>query len=245
MADIFHEIDEDLRRERFSRLWKRYGGLIIAAAVLIVAVAGVWRGVEWWNLQQQQESGARFDAAMKLAADGKNDEAATAFSALEKDGTAGYRALARFRAAAELAKSDPAKAVAAFDAVANDSAVSPLMRDVARLRAATILLDTAPASDITARMQPLAGPADPFRNSARELVGLAQYKAGDYAAAAKTFEEILSDGQAAPGLRQRADLMQKLVSASVPPAIVPPAAAPPAAAAPANAEPAPAAPAVQ
>lgn len=237
MADIFHEIDEDLRRERFARLWKRYGGLLIAVALLIVAGVAVWRGVEWWNLQQQQESSLRFEAAMKLAADGKSGEAETAFAALEKDGTAGYSVLSRFRAAAALAPTDRAAAVAAYDAVANDTKISPLMRDLARLRAGFLLVDTAPAADITARLQPLADPAGTFRNSAREIIGLAQYKAGDYAAAAKTFEAILADGQAAPGLRQRADLMQKLASASAPAEATPPAEAAPAAA--------PAAPAVQ
>ncbi|MCB4769279.1 tetratricopeptide repeat protein [Ancylobacter sp. Lp-2] len=230
MADIFHEIDEDLRRERFSRLWKRYGWLLIAVAVLIVASVAVWRGIEWWNLQQQQESSVRFEAALKLAADGKSGEAESAFVALEKDGTAGYATLARFRAASTLATTDRAGAVAAYDAVAADTRTGPLMRDLARLRAGLLLVDSAPLADITTRMQPLTDPAGPFRNSAREVIGLAQYKAGDYAAAAKTFESILSDGQAAPGLRQRADLMQKLASASAPaeaaPAATPPAAAP-------------------
>ncbi|GAB4065921.1 tetratricopeptide repeat protein [Ancylobacter sonchi] len=233
MADIFHEIDEDLRRERFARLWKRYGVVVIGAAVLVVAGVAVWRGVEWWNLQQQQESSARFESALKLAADGKSGDAETAFAALEKDGTAGYATLARFRAAAALAPTDRAGAVAAYDAVANDNRISPLMRDLARLRAGLLLVDSASVADITTRMQPLADPAGPFRNSAREIVGLAQYKAGDYAAAAKSFEAILSDGQAAPGLRQRADLMQKLASASAPAEAAPAATAPAAPAAPA------------
>ncbi|MBS7545903.1 tetratricopeptide repeat protein [Ancylobacter oerskovii] len=239
MADIFHEIDEDLRRERFARLWKRYGWLLIAVALLIVAGVAVWRGIEWWNLQQQQESSARFEAALKLAAEGKSGEAEGAFAELERSGTAGYATLARFRAASALAPTDRAAAVAAYDAIAADGRISPLMRDLARLRAGFLLVDTAPLADVTARMQPLSEATGPFRNSAREAIGLSQYKAGDYAAAAKTFEAILSDGQAAPGLRQRADLMQKLASASAPPAETAPA---PAATAPAAA---PAAPAVQ
>lgn len=37
MSDIFQEVEEDVRRERYEKLWKKYGNYIIALAVLIVA----------------------------------------------------------------------------------------------------------------------------------------------------------------------------------------------------------------
>ena len=46
MADIFHEVDEEVRRERLQKLWDRYSIYIIALAVLIVAAIGAWRGYE-------------------------------------------------------------------------------------------------------------------------------------------------------------------------------------------------------
>lgn len=216
MADIFHEIDEDLRRERFGRLWKRYGSWLIAAAVLIVVGVAGWRGYEYWQLKREQAAGAEFQAALKLADEGKNAEAEAAFAAIEKSGAGGYRTLARFRAAAVQAVTDPKAAVATYDGLANDSSLGGLMRDVARLRAAMLLVDTATLADITARLQPLNTPTGPFRNSAREFFGLAQYRAGDYDAAAKTFAEILSDGQTPPGMRQRVELMRTLSAAGAP-----------------------------
>ena len=46
MADIFHEVDEEVRRERLQKLWDRYSIYLIALAVLIVAGIGAWRGYE-------------------------------------------------------------------------------------------------------------------------------------------------------------------------------------------------------
>ena len=46
MADIFHEVDEEVRRERLKKLWDRYSIYIIALAVLIVAAIGAWRAYE-------------------------------------------------------------------------------------------------------------------------------------------------------------------------------------------------------
>ena len=65
--------------------------------------------------------GAAFEAAVALAESGKQAEAQAAFSKLAKEGSSGYRMLARFREAAELAKTDPAAAVKAYDSLAADS----------------------------------------------------------------------------------------------------------------------------
>lgn len=216
MADIFNEIDEDLRRERLGKIWDRYGSFIIALAVLIVVAIGAWRGYEWWQHREAEASGALFVDALQLAEDGKHKEAETAFAAIAQDGTGGYRMLARFRAAAELARTDRAAAVTAYDTLAADNGLDPLARDVARLRAGLLLVDTAPLADIQARMQTLDTPSGPFRNSAREIVGLAQYRAGDYPAAVATFERILADSEAPPGLRQRAELLRALAAAGAP-----------------------------
>ena len=43
MADIFQEVDEEVRREQFKKLWQRYGNYIIAACILIVVAAAAWR----------------------------------------------------------------------------------------------------------------------------------------------------------------------------------------------------------
>jgi len=248
MADIFNEIDEDLRRERFGRLWTRYGGFVIGLAVLIVVAVAGWRGYEWWKLKQDQASGARFEAAQKLATEGKTAEAEAAFVALERDGTSGYRLLARFRAADELAKTDAAAAVADYDGLAKDPSVSTLMQNVAQVRAAMLLVDTVSLAEIEGRMKPLDTPEGAFRHSAREIIGLAQYKAGDYKAATETFTAILNDGQTPPGLRRRAELMRTLSASSMPvpatavPAVAAPAPAETPTATPAPAEPIPATP---
>lgn len=216
MADIFNEIDEDLRRERYSRLWARYGAYVIGLAVLIVLAVAGWRGYEWWRLQRDQAAGAQFEAALQLAVDGKAAEADAAFQQIEKDGTPGYRMLARFRAAAERAKTDRAAAVADYDVLARDPSIGALMQNVAQVRAALLLVDTAAPADIESRMKPLDTPEGAFRHSAREIIGLSQYKAGNYQAATDAFTAILNDGQTPPGLRRRAELMRTLAAASLP-----------------------------
>jgi hypothetical protein len=212
MSDIIREVDEELRHERYKKLWDRYGLYVVGAALLVVALVAGWRGYEWYAARQAAESGARFEAAMQLGTDGKRAEAEAAFNELAKGGTSGYRVLARFRAASEAGKTDAKAGVAAFDAIAADNSVEPAMRDIARLQAGYLLVDTASVDEMKKRMEPLAAPAAPFRYSANELIGLAHYRAGEYEAAAKIFAAILSEPEAPPALRQRAQLMNALVT---------------------------------
>ena len=67
MADIFHEVDEEVRRERLQRLWERYSFHIIAGAVLVIAVIGGWRGYEWYIDKQAAAAGAQFETAISLS----------------------------------------------------------------------------------------------------------------------------------------------------------------------------------
>ena len=134
------EVDEEIRSDQFKSLWDRYGILLISAAVAIVLGTAAYRGYEYWQDSRASASGDAFLAALKLAGSGDNDGALKALTELEKTGVGAYPVLARMRAATvEAEKGDAAKAVALFDAVADDAKVDAAVRDMARLRAALML----------------------------------------------------------------------------------------------------------
>src|SRR5262249_51422400 len=140
----------------------------------------------------------------------KPAEAEAAFARLAADGTAGYRVLARLREAAVLAERDPKSAVAAYDAIANDAPVGRTLQELAGVRAALLLVDSAPYSEMTRRLEPLAQPGEPFRHTAREILALAAFKAGDKAAARKWYDMIASDAETPQSVRTRVDVLMTL-----------------------------------
>ena len=214
MSDIFHEVDEEVRREQLKKLWERYGGYLIAACIAVVIGIGAWRGYEWWQAKQAAQSGAAFEQAVTLAESGKHQEAASAFAKLASDGTPGYRVLARLRRAAELATTDRKSAVADYDAIATDNRVGQVVQDLAAVRASFLLVDNAPYSEILQRLEPLTAFDRAFRHSAREILALSAWKAGDVAAAHRWTDMIMSDPQTPPGPRSRAEMLSELIAAS-------------------------------
>jgi hypothetical protein len=216
MADIFREVDEEVRRDRALDFWKKYQNYIIAVAVLVVIAAAGWRGWQSWQLNKAQEAGAQFEAASQLARTDKSDEAKALFEKIAQDGPSGYALLAKFRVADELAGKDKPAAVKAFDALAGDPAAEAILQDVARLRAALLRIDDADEAEIDRRLQSMAASGGPFRHSARELMALAALKSNNLDAAGKWLDMLVVDQQTPPGLRQRAEAWLGLVAAGKP-----------------------------
>jgi hypothetical protein len=214
VTDIFHEVDEEVRREQLKKLWERYGNYLIAGCIVIVLGVGAWRGYQWWQAKQAAQSGAAFEQAVTLAETGKHQEAADAFAKLASDGTSGYRVLARLRQAAELAPTDRNAAVAAYDAIATDNRTGQIVQDLAAVRAAFLLVDSAPYSEILQRLEPVTAADRAFRHSAREILALSAWKAGDMAAARRWTEMIMTDPQTPPGPRTRAEMLSELIAAA-------------------------------
>lgn len=207
MGDIFREIDEELRHERYSKLWQTYGKYIIAAAlVLALAIAG-YRGWDYYRTKQHQADSARFAAAERLMRDGKNGDAAAVFAAMAEESSAGYAMLARFRqAGARAATGDAAGAVAIYDAISGDNSMPQSMREAAVVLAALHSIDQSGADRAAQveRLQPLIRDKGPWRHSALELLGLLAYQSGDTAKARGHFTRIADDVDAPNGIKARA-----------------------------------------
>jgi hypothetical protein len=212
VSDIFQEVDEEVRREQFKKLWQRYQGYVIAAAVLIVLGVAGWRAYDWWETKKAAEAGAAFEAAIALSDQGKHAEAETAFTKIAEDSATTYRTLALVRAAAELAQTDRKAAVAAYDKIAANASVGPELRDLAGLRAGALLIDSGAFADARQRLEPSAAADHTFRHTARELLALAAWRAGDTAAAKRWIEMISTDPATPPDERNRMEMLNALMA---------------------------------
>ncbi len=214
MSDVFQEVDEEVRRDSMLRLWKRYQFYAVAAAVLIVAATGAVSYWRYHDLQQREAEGVRYAAALDQARAGKYAEAADALIALSKDAHAGRAVLARFEAAALRTRAgDEAAAVTLYDAIAKDSSVDPIYRDLATVLWGLQALDTSDAQVIIDRMAPITQADDPWHCSAIEVTAIAHLKAGDRVAARKDYQRLSDDLTAPQGMRARAAEMVAALAA--------------------------------
>ena len=211
MSEIFDEVNEDVRREQLKKLWDKYSLLIVALAVLIVAGVGGWRGYQYVEGKKAVEASAALDRAIELSEQKKHSEAEAAFTKLAADAPSGYRTLARLRAAGEAAERDKTAAVALYDGVAADRTVKDAEQDLAKVRAAGLLVDTAPYEDMKKRLEPVTAGTGTYRHTARELLALSAWRNGNPDATRQWLDQIANDGETPSGMRQRAEALQALL----------------------------------
>jgi hypothetical protein len=211
VSELFDEVDEEVRRDQLKKLWDKYSIYIIAAALLVIAAVGGWRGYQYVEARKAAEASVAFNRAVELSEQGKHEDAEKAFADLAAKAPYGYRLLSRFHQAAELASRDPKAAARMFDELAADSSVGAEQQELARIRAAGLLVDSATYADMKQRLEPDTVPAATFRHSARELLALSAFHANDTTAARLWLDQISADNETPPSLRSRAEALQALL----------------------------------
>jgi hypothetical protein len=208
VADIFHEVEEDLRRDQAAALWKKYDRYLVGAALLVVLGAAVYWAWDLYATTQRERASANFKTASETS-DLKQRE--TALGALGAEGGT-YGVLARFRLAETAIESgDKAKARGILSEIANDGDADKALRDLALIQAALLELEIGKPETAADLVKDLTKEGEAYRLSALEITGLAAVAAGDTAKAKTTFETLkkTAETEAAPGsgFVQRADQM--------------------------------------
>ena len=211
MSDIFQEVDEEVRRDKALEFWTKYQNAILGVAVLIVLATAAYRFWDYRRTQANEAAGAAFQDAIRLDAQNKPDEAAAALAKLKATAPAGYAALSRFVEAGIALKKDPKAGIAAYDALAADAAIDPLMRDAAKLRAALARVDAGEIDAAKPALEALAG--GPYRTTARLTLASLAISAKDYPAAGKRLDEVIGDPDTPQSDRRTAQTLQGLVAA--------------------------------
>ncbi len=208
MADIFKEVDEDLRRDNLEKLWKKYGFQIIGlAAAVVLGVAGV-QGWQAYDLDQRGKLSDRYGAALELTQGGETAAGLDAMIDLSEATGDSYDGLAAFEEARLRVESgDTGGAIAVWDRIAESSGLGPGFKEAATLFSILHQIDNGNPAALRARLQPLAADSQSFRSTARELLALLALGEGDTAAARDLYTKISDDREAPAGLRQRATQM--------------------------------------
>jgi hypothetical protein len=207
---LFREVDEDVRQEQYKKLWEKFGNYFIGLCFVIVALVAGFKGYQYFQKTKSEAAAIVYFDGLKSAQAGKAEDAIRALAAVDHSG---FKQLASLQAAIVLAEQHKTKeAIAAFDAVAADSAADASLRDVARIRAGYLLADTAKPDELLSRLGAFDKEGQVWRLAAREIFGIAAYRTGDYAMADRYMNANFTDADTPPDMRDRAQIMIQLLT---------------------------------
>ncbi len=207
MVDVFEQVQEELRSDRYKRLARTW--LPVAGGILAIALVAAlsWWGWQSWQMAQADKASAAYYRGMEALEASNPVGADLAFSEAADTGTRAYKALALMqRAGIAVSGGKIPEAIALFDDAAR-TANDPIIGDPAALKAAWLVMDTdATLEAVEKRLEPLTAEGRPLRPFAQEALGLARLQHGKLAEAREVFV-LLQRGLDVPDpIKQRAQI---------------------------------------
>jgi len=216
---LIREVQEELDREKYAKLWEKYGNFVIGGALAIVLAVG---GYQYWKKTKRayvEKAGETYEKALALVGDQNSKDfdpskVKSAFETLLKDAPGGYRVLAQLQiAGAHVAAGEKKEALEVFETLSKDENADKILRAYAALQAASLRAGDADWTEMENRLKPLVSASSAWRNSALQLKGIAAFQAGKIDKAREIFDELLSNPKAPKSIHDRASLFMARIVA--------------------------------
>ncbi|MGC6471292.1 MAG: tetratricopeptide repeat protein [Parvibaculales bacterium] len=212
MADIFDEINAELRQDRLNAVWEKYGIYVISIALAIVLFVAGSAGWQSYSKGQNESASAAYETLLSDLEYASTTEQMEALAAFSSNADNAYTVLADLRRAKLLAEGgDDQEAVGLYDALAADRGLPSGIKDYARLAAVSLLVDTAAPAALEERLETALEAESPFRHAAREMLALSYFKAGDYLMSKELLTTALSDPKLPAQMQLRLLILNKNV----------------------------------
>lgn len=203
--EFVHEVEEDIRWEKFEKLAKEYGSY--AAAGVLAIILGV-AGYEYWTysaLRKQEQASEVYTDSLQLMVKNRTNEAIEKLKTIKDDGS-GYGMLAHFQMASALVDNPETRgqAVAIFKEVAGNKSIDRRYRTLGIIFLVLAELDTADPAELSKYLEETKLGVNMWPDMTQELSALVAVRKGDMDEAKKILNDLKDDKQASQGVRLRA-----------------------------------------
>jgi hypothetical protein len=220
LVDLFNEVDEELRADEAVGLFRRIAPWVTGVlAIVLIGYLSFWA---YKSFQDRNEAAASlaYQKGVDALEQGDNGGALTDFQAAVKAGAPGFKTLALMQEGDLRASAGKPDEAAKFFDEAGESAPNPVLGDLAKLKAALVLLDSTPLPQMKNRLTPLAAPKRPFAAFAQEALAMSELMAGKTADARRDLSVLQVSLGAPDDMRQRAQIAISLIDHGDAPAAV-------------------------
>ena len=205
MADLFQEIDDELRQDKASRMWRVYGKYVVAAAIVIILSVGGYKFWQQKQLDDGETASIAYEAALARSVSGDHKGAIDQLNEEEIGTVAGYAALSQMQKANLAMKiNDFEAALITFKDIAENDNYPQSIKEWASFRHAAVSVEKQIGSNAHADLDSLIATDSPWRFLAKEIKAIKEIETGNKSGAKAIFSELADDENAPERLRLRA-----------------------------------------
>lgn len=205
MSDVFEQVEEELRSDRYTRLARTW--LPVVGAVLGVALVAAlaWWGWDSWQTSRADAGSAAYDRGIEALQAGNEPGALAAFTEAGEKGNGAYKSLSlQQQAGLAVSKGEMARAIELLDQAAKAGG-DPILSDVAALKAVWLVMDTdASLADIESRLAPLVKEGRPYRAFALQAQAMTRIQFGQFQPAREILVQLQLGQDVPDSIREQA-----------------------------------------
>ena len=206
MSDVFQEVDEDIRQERYKIIWKRYRYYFISIIMVLIIAVATNAFLRHQNFKKVNERSEKFFNAISIS-NSNSDEALkllNEFSKTELKSSQYNVVLSLFiEAAINREKQDFSAALNVYSQIAKMENIDIFYIDYANLCAAETLISSGDIEAAIVILEMLIKNNSPLLLIAKEYLGYVEISKGNYEKSKTLFEEIYEDASSSQEMINR------------------------------------------
>ena len=213
MANIFNEVDEDIRKERYKKLWSRYGKYLIGLIILIVLIFSINQYLVSKNISDNKKL---LDIYFSAAEDIEKSQFQLANESLNKIYNSKNTTLAAF-SAFKLSESyfmnnDNNNATSVLENIFNNNSLETIYREIALYKYIMINFDVLDINDIESKVSIINDKESQLKPYFEELLGIKYITIGNKSKASFIFDELSSSENTPFDLKVRLEKLIQIAS---------------------------------
>lgn len=216
--EFLEEVEQDIRHEKYIKLWHKYGRYFTGALVGILAITAGMNVYHHYETKQRLEAAQKFADVEQLVARGQVEQALTVLASMGEESTKTYPVLAQFSRAALLkhkgGADNLAKAAEIYQALSQNHKADASWRDLAKVLYVYVEIERGQVAypDLVKQLEPLEAENAPWQALALETEGMLHYKNGEKTKASEIFVKLAQDKNTAEGIMIRSQLMAQILA---------------------------------
>ena len=206
MSDIFQEVDEELREEKYKSIWRKYkyyvvGGLIIF--ILGIAINAFWKD---YSLKEINNRSEKFFEAIETAQEDKAGAITLLEEFAKKEKNAEYNVLiAKFtEAAIRRSEKDFNGALEIYEILANNK-ISNFYADYAKLSSVEMLFALNNKKDARTKLDEIVASSSELKFIAMEYLGYLEVNEGNISKARTIFKNLVEEAGVSVNMKNRSN----------------------------------------
>lgn len=217
--EFMEEVENDIRQEKFLKLWEQYGKYITyALATILIGIIGFNLWSQYDNRQRNKDSDILVGAQDYISMS-RHGEALSALKSIATTAVAPYNILSRFNEAAILSEGEQAQkdeALKLYQELIDSRKLDQVWHDLAIYNKISLQSDMANANwdNLLTEITAIDLESSPIAALASELKAILLMQKGDTIQAGEIFVKLAQDKNAPSGVSMRSQLMAQIISAS-------------------------------